>query len=250
MAMTDETLMAYADGQLSGEDAAAVDRAIAADPALATRVAQLADACQAVRQAFGAPAPVSAGLQANVLAMIAADTARRGAGTAPASNVVDLASRRKVVPLWQVPMAAMLALAVGAGSVWLGTRNEAVPGGLQVASLTEPAVAGALNSLASGESSAVGDGITMSLVASFRDDADRLCREFEQTSASGDGFTAVACRTDATWDLRFAVVTPPTDAGSYAPASSLVALDAYLSATGAGAPLSAEDEAAALQKLP
>ncbi|OYX25102.1 MAG: hypothetical protein B7Z10_07355 [Rhodobacterales bacterium 32-66-7] len=86
-------------------------------------------------------------------------------------------------------------------------------------------------------------------MSSFRDAADRLCREIEQRVADGTGVVAVVCREDAGWKVRLVVATGATDEGSYAPASSNETLDAYLSATEAGAPLSRTDEAQALQDL-
>ena len=62
-----------------------------------------------------------------------------------------------------------------------------------------------------------------------------------------DGLTPCRrLRTEAAWDVQLAIAA---DAGAegYAPASSLDALDAWLVATGAGAPLTLEDEAAALR---
>jgi len=246
MGITDETLVAYADGQLDGEEALAVERAIAGDAGLAAKLAMMVAARRAVRQAYASPAPVAAALDARVRALVAEDQARRQPRTA---TVIELASRRRVAPFWQVPAAAMLALAVGAGSVWLVTRDDAAPGGLQVAALSDPAVAQALDSLASGQTVEIGDGVAVSVVPSFRDDADQLCREFEQTVADGSGIVAVVCREDAVWDVRLVVATGAGDADSYSPASSMETLDAYLSASGAGAPLSASDEAAALQGL-
>jgi len=51
----DATLMAYVDGELDETDVAAVDRAIAADPALARQVRVLRDTTAALRAAFNAP---------------------------------------------------------------------------------------------------------------------------------------------------------------------------------------------------
>jgi anti-sigma factor RsiW len=248
MGITDEMLMAYADGQLAAAEAADVERALAEDESLAAKVAMLADARMAVKRSYGAAAPVPAALEAQVRAMVEADAARRQAPVA--SNVVDLAQRRRVVPFWQLPLAAGLALAVGAGSVWLASQQDSGgAGGLQVAGLTDPAIIQALGTLPSGEAVDLGNGARLAAVSTFRDEADRLCREFEHGRPDGDTVVAVACRDEAVWGVRFAIAAGAADSDSYAPASSLETLDAYLMATGAGAPLSAEDEAAALQAL-
>jgi anti-sigma factor RsiW len=249
MGITDEMLMAYADGQLAAAEASEVERAIAVDEALATRVALMADTRRVVQQAYGAAPPVSADLEARVRSMIAADAAaRQDKGR---SNVVDLAARRRVVPFWQLPLAAGLALAVGAGSVWLASQPGAERqqmAGLQVGTLADSAVTEALATLPSGAVVDLGDGARMTAIATFRDEADRLCREVEHDRA-GATVVAVACHEGGAWDLRFAIASAAADGDGYVPASSLETLDAYLVASGAGAPLSAEDEAAALRTL-
>ena len=248
MGITDEMLMAYADGQLAAAEASEVERALAEDESLAARVAMMADARMAVKRSFGTAAPVPEALEARVRAMVDADAARRQAPVA--ANVVDLASRRRVVPFWQLPLAAGLALAVGAGSVWLASQQGGgKAGGLQVAELTDPAIIAALGTLPSGDVVDLGNGMRLAAVSTFRDEADQLCREFEHGRPDGDTVVAVACRDDAAWDVRFAIAAGTPDSDSYAPASSLETLDAFLVVTGAGAPLSAEDEAAALQAL-
>lgn len=247
MGITDEMLMAYADGQLAAAEASEVERALAEDEGLAARVAMMADARTAVKRSYGT-APVPEALEARVRAMVDADAARRQAQVG--SNVVDLAARRRVVPFWQLPLAAGLALAVGAGSVWLASQQGGgTAGGLQVAELTDPAIITALGTLPSGEGVDLGNGMRLAAVSTFRDEADQLCREFQHGHPDGDTVVAVACREDAAWDVRFAIAAGTADGDSYTPASSLETLDAFLVVTGAGAPLSAEDEAAALQAL-
>jgi anti-sigma factor RsiW len=245
MGITDEMLMAYADGQLAAAEASDVERALAEDEGLAARVAMMADARMAVKNSYRSAPPVPEALEARVRAMVEADAARRQAPVA--SNVVDLAARRRVVPFWQLPLAAGLALAVGAGSVWLATQQDR--GGLQVAGLTDTAIIQALGTLPSGEAVELGNGARMAAVSTFRDEADRLCREFEHESVGAGTVVAVACRDNASWDLRFAIAAGAAETDGYAPASSLETLDAYMLSTGAGAPLSAEDEAAALRAL-
>ena len=59
---------------------------------------------------------------------------------------------------------------------------------------------------------------------------------------------SVACRSEEQWQVRFTVAAAGADDG-YAPASSLEALDAYLSAIGAGEPLSVDNEQTVLTTL-
>ncbi len=249
MAITDEMLMAYADGELSAAEASEVERALAQDEALAAKVALFADSRMAVRRAYAAPPAVPADLEVRVRAMAATDAALRQVRTTT-SNVIDLAARRRVVPLWQLPAAAAVALAIGLGSAWFaGQGGNGGAGGLQVAGLSDPAIVDALGTVPSGERMALGGGADFAAIATFRDGEGTLCREFEHDRAGGATVVAVACRAAAAWDVRFAIAATAADTAGYAPASSLETLDAYLSATGAGAPLSATDEAAALEAL-
>lgn len=221
MAITDETLMAYADKELPAAESIALAAQIAADPELARRV----EVFRASRKAFAGLAadPVPDALAARIRAM--APQPQQG-------NVVDLASRRRKVPLWQLPAAAAVALAVGLGA---GLTLMPQDG-------TEAQVAALLDTLPSGEVAEIAGG-QFAAVASFRTPSGELCREYEQTRGEVATVT-VACRTEAGWDTRLAVATSAGE--GYAPVSGIEALDAWLSATDAGDPLEAEDEAAAL----
>lgn len=89
------------------------------------------------------------------------------------------------------------------------------------------------------------DGGEIEAIASFRNAEGEVCREIELARGGGETVVSVACRAEDGWRSRFAVVTGAGGTG-FAPASSLDTLDTYLGAIGAGAPLSLEDEAAAL----
>jgi hypothetical protein len=248
MGITDEMLMAYADGELSAKEAGEVERALAADETLAEKVALFADSRQAVRGAYATLPAVSAELEARVRALAAANRAEPQAEAA-GSNVVSLADRRRKVPFWQLPLAASIALAIGAGSMWLLKSGDINSIELQIASLGDPEISSALSTVASGDRADLAGGAEFAAIESFRDGDGSLCREFEHSGKDGATVVAVACRADEGWDIRFAVAAMASETESYAPASSLEALDAYLSATNAGAPLSDQDEAAALEAL-
>lgn len=245
MAIDDERLMAYADGVLPPDEAAEVERAIAEDEGLATKVALFADSRAMVKRALGPASPVPDSLVSSIRAMAEADAAKRQP-PAGSAQVIDLASRRRTVPFWQLPIAASVALAVGVFGGWLGKPDSGGTGDLAVATIGEPALLEALAVVKSGETREIGEGIGFTAIASFRDGAGQLCREFEQDRAGGDTVVAVACRADEAWSVRFAVAAAASDDTGYAPASSLDTLDAWLSAIEAGAPLSEDEEAKAL----
>lgn len=244
MAIDDETLMAYADGALDADTARAVERAMAADEALAARVAAFADTRAAVKAAHAVPPAVPDALAARVRAMAEADAQRRAAPSG--ATVVDLAARRRAAPALQLALAASLALAVGGLSGWLLATDRSAPGGAGFAGLDDPGLAEALSTLPSGERAALPGGAELAAIATFRDGEGTLCREFEYDRGPVSTVVAVACRGEASWDLRLAVTAPAAEDGGYAPASSLDTVEAFLSATGAGAPMSAAEERAAL----
>jgi hypothetical protein len=246
MAIDDERLMAYADGELSAADAAEVERAMASDEAVAARVAIFADSRKAVKRAYGAPPPVSDALTARIKAMAATDAALRG--TAVEGNVVALAPRRRSVPFWQLPVAASVALAVGVLGGWMGKPGQTPDGALGIAGLGDLGLVEAMATVPSGERVEIGNDAVFAAIATFRDGEGRLCREFEHDRGTASSVVAVACHDDGAWQVLFAVAAAGGDEG-YAPASSLETLDAWLVATEAGAPLSDADEAAALSAL-
>ncbi len=244
MPITDEMLMAYADGELDAAEMAIVERALATDEGMAERVALFADTRRAVKDAFtAAETPAPADLVAKVRALAAASHT----ATVP-PQVIDLASRRKVAPVWSMAMAASIALAVGLAGGWYAGQGGQTADSLQLTALADPEVAQALGSVPAGERLALASGNAFTAIATFRTAEGDLCREFEYDQASGSTYVAVACTQSGTWELRLAVASV-ADAGGYAPASSLETLDAYLDATSAGQPMTAEDEAAVLSGL-
>jgi hypothetical protein len=102
-----------------------------------------------------------------------------------------------------------------------------------------------LSTLPSGQERRLADGPLLRTIGTFHTAAEgALCREFELDSAQ-NAAVIVSCRSAGIWRVAFSTSSTPTGDG-YAPASSLEALDAWLNAIGASAPLSAQDEARAL----
>ncbi len=249
---SDEILMAYADGELDADTRLALDAAMADDEELAGRVAMFADTRRIAKEAF-APMlkePVPQALEDRVRAMLAAAPSN----AATESNVVEF--RKPASPAgpaprqrWHLPLAASIALVAGlTGGYLIGQPQQSAPSGVRIAMLDNMAIAAALGSVPAGESRPIESAGQFKAIASFRDGGGQLCREFEFDAVQGSALVAVACNASGSWEVRFAVATAQADNG-YAPASSLEALEAYLGATGAGEPMAAADEAAALKAL-
>ncbi len=257
---TDAQLATFLTGTLEDEALIdAIEAAINADPALATRAEALASAepmDAAVREAF---APV---LDAPVPdRLIAAATPR-------AAEVVDLAAARaakSAAPLptpandtgrssWRWPqfgaMAASLALGVLIGGPLLKGGAEAPAGGSLV--LASADLTAMLDSAPSGQKTdlaALGEG---EVVLTFRNADGQLCRQFLIEGAGGTTSDALACAGSGAqkeWQIeaygrRAAPVGEMKLAGGDAAPAVVAAVDAMIDSD----PLTGADELAELGK--
>ena len=229
MQISDETLMALADHELDAQTARRVSQAVAADPVLAARLARFTETRRLLGDAARAP-QAGATAEDPLAAMIRASVTRPEEKPAPPLAAANL-NRRPV-------LAAAASMAIAAMGLGWWVWSDRQPDGLSLPELA------ALDSLPSGESRALGTGGELTMIASFRSSAGALCREFE-TSQSDNIRTVLACHDDDGWQQRFAATAKAGESG-YQPASGQGQIDEALAAIGAGAPLTPEDEAAAL----
>jgi anti-sigma factor RsiW len=256
----DEMLMRFADGELDTDEMAVIEEAMETDDDLVARVAMFietkAQAQAALKPLLDEPVPekLKAAVEGMVAAKRAEDAKAETVAAAGAATVVPFEARKAAqrpaaAPRWTLPLAASIAAVIG-GLVgyWAAGSSAPQPGGLSVAGVVDAAIGEALDTVLAGQEVTLADGGRFRAIATFRDDADDLCREFELDSADRSTVVSVACNDNGAWRVSFAVAAPG-DTGGYAPASSAEALDAYLSAIEAGEPLSAEEEAAALAEV-
>ncbi|WP_208349441.1 hypothetical protein [Pseudaestuariivita rosea] len=251
---TDEELMAYADGELDEARASQIDLALAADAALADRLAMFTGSRGAISDAYAPDLdqPVPDVLIARVHELDDKTRRKPDAVTqltgAPSTAPAPANTNR--TPMWQTAVAACVALVVGLGAGFMLTEKPSTnPASLQITELADPAIVQALTAAPSGETLILQGGHRFAAVATFRDAAGTLCREFEYDQATGRTIVSVACHRDNSWTVQFAVAAPAGNESGYAPASSMETLDTYLASTGADLPLSPEDEAEALRAL-
>lgn len=241
----DARLMALADGELGAAEAAVVAQAIAADPATARRFAVFADTRARLSAVAAAQDDVPDALRARVAETIATHAAARARDDVPepeGATVLRPVFGQRQTPIWALPLAASLALAVGVGAGFLARGPGAVA---PSAGFESAAVQDALGRLASGETMATGAG-DLRVLSSFRDGADTLCREAELRPTGGDGALGVLCRADdGAWRPELVLRQSAADGGMSA-ASGLGAVDAFLADIGAGAPLDPAAETRAL----
>jgi hypothetical protein len=233
---TDETLMAFADGELGPAEAASVAAAAAADPALAARI-------EGFRQSRARIAVLRRDTSVPD-ALVARIRALDSASAPSAAAQVMAFTPRPRAPLWQLPLAACVALLAGLaiGAFLPRTDDGAATGPalLALSGLDE-----ALPALPSGQSATLAGGARLTAISTFETETGDLCREIEIAAPEGATTAAIACRAPAGWETRLALAADG-GAGGYAPAGALDTLDAWLAANGAGTPLSPQDEAARL----
>ncbi|HEU4844094.1 MAG TPA: hypothetical protein VFT05_07510 [Burkholderiaceae bacterium] len=246
MSFSDETLMAYADGELSEPVRSEVERALGEDPALAARVARH----QALRaDVFAAFAPIA---EEPVPPALLAAAMPGKVGDLQAARVARAARAARAAPVrrWSWPewgaIAASLAVGVIAGSVVLGGRNTQ----LQLAAgsgADDVLVAhGRLDRALSRRLAGAGqddEGVKIGVTFAARD--GKLCRSF-----TADGAAGLACRSGDHWQLAVLAEAPKGAAGDYRqagsamPAAVLDAIDARI----AGPAFDAGAERAAQQR--
>jgi anti-sigma factor RsiW len=252
---SDEILMRFADGELDPETSARIEHALETDDDLLARLALFTET-RAQTQAALKPLldeQVPDHLVAAVQRMV--DEKRAGSNKTSPADVVPFRKRAHASPLngkWALPIAASLVAALlgGLAGHWLSSNNGRAADGLQVAGVGGgPALVEALTTSPAGtETRLPGSNQRFRVIATFRDSQETLCREFEVDSPDRSTVISVACHSDDQWRVSFAVVAPGNSDG-YAPASSTEALDAYLAAINAGAPMSAEEEEKALRTI-
>lgn len=249
MTISDETLMAYADGEADAATRASVETAMRDDPEIARRVALHRAMRETMRGAFAAAIeePVPERLIAAARGQTTPPTSATPSVVADLGRARDAAHRKAETPAtrrWQpAALAASLLLGLGVGYLtWhgSGTLIEADAGGL---------TAGA--ALAAALSSQLSDDRSPDLVAvtglSFRNTSGGYCRTFSLRANAASG---LACREGARWQINALVrsAIEPSDANFRTARSALPApIRSAVEALIEGEPLDRSAEIAARQ---
>jgi anti-sigma factor RsiW len=244
MQITDEELMAYADGELSPIEAKRIEAAMADDKVLAARVARFRAVRRALRTAYDSV--VSEPIPEHLRALLGDVAASEPITDVPPQSapVVDIGAAREKravrfgPPAWAA-MAASLVLGVIAGRALLPTQQDIFTSdGLYAA----PPLAEVLNTRLAGDVDNQRDATRIGL--SFQTADGDVCRTFTH-QARARVVSGLACREDSRWAVRMALTEPAVSetefrqAGSAAPAV-LEAVDALI----VGEPLDAAQERA------
>jgi hypothetical protein len=247
--LSDETLMAYVDGELPDVEAAAIALAAAHDPEVARRITLFKESSRIVKAAFDPDLdePVPQHLREAVLAL---ETPAAGTKRAPRRSWLDwLIAPGSLLPRPALAAAfgCLLGIALGWQLAAVLSAPDAAP---SLAASVAPLPAELLEVL---ERQPTGHPVLASLgartvhvlpLASYGDTA-LFCREVEVSSTLVDrseAVRAIACRTDGKWRLAAVAgsTAPRAQTDDYQPAAGSKDLAAAL---GFGEPLSQAAEA-------
>lgn len=263
--ISDESLMAYADGELSAAERRDIERVLAQAPEMRTRLDAFAGTGRHLSRLFDeamqSPVP-----QRLIDTVRSTPIGAKGADV----TIVDFAQARAAKRNWRVSTAISYAAAAcvafviagyGARHLLLDQQHAgSVPFGIAVTEqgqkIAGQDLAAALDTVvSSGEARKHDQGVAVTIkpVLSFATATGEYCRQYKVLRAAPQpSFAGVACRDGAAWRIEaheaFAA-KPGADsqivvAGSDNPASVEAAIDKLIS----GDVLSVEDEAAALQR--
>src|SRR5258706_8710492 len=214
MTISDETLMAYADGELDAAARAAVESAMREDPQIEMRVAAHRTLRRKVQAAYSAE--LSEAVPERLL------RAARTAAAAPGSKVVSLQDARVAMqrsasrallrqPQWRTAWASAASLVAGVGLgffMWGQTQSPLArnaPGAL----VAPGQLAKALSNQLAGEQSR-SSAVQMGL--SFRAKSGDYCRTFALSGAVSP--SGLACRQGAEWQGQAPTLEPGGAGGS------------------------------------
>ncbi|WP_332695033.1 anti-sigma factor family protein [Bosea sp. (in: a-proteobacteria)] len=242
--VSDEMLIALADGELAAAEADRLHAQIMDDPELAERFAILAET-RFLLEAEGEAKQEA--VPERFLSAIAAAEARPAAvqpkltviaGGAEAKPAGNLPPRAPRAP-WRLPLAASFLLVAGgvAGYLVAGRGGPDAGRGIAVAGLDRAALSAALDTVASGGAVALPGG-ALRIIASHKLADGRLCREYAVSGAGQgtSGWNGVDCRDGQGWRTEFVAATQP-EAPGYKPASGGALAEAFLLERGAEGPL-------------
>lgn len=264
--VSDEMLMAYADGELTSEESRALEQLLQQDPALRARLEPFVETRVRLTAAFEhtlrEPVPhrlVAAIRRAPVAGR--ASRARLSLGERIRNALTAAAAILAPANLGLIPsVAASMAglVLVGAAAGWIAARSTA-PSSLIEASgpdlVAAGALAHALEANPSGTASAGdGRGATVVPVLSFKTGSQAVCREYRVRTADADrDFAGLACRSaDGVWRVALHVETAKQVTASpgapyeTATASNVPAVDALVETMISGESFGQDDEAALL----
>jgi hypothetical protein len=257
----DETLMAYADGELDPVRMSEIKLAIANDDKALARVDAFRRSKIMARDAFDRPMHEQPP-QFLIDAIMKAPASRAKDKTSAAPTVMKLRRfARNETSLIALAASIALLAGIGIGVLIAGSdRDSPATDLLAVGPVPEVSpLASSLSRLPTGKSATIEggnfNGQSVTLLATFRDASGRPCREFEIGSGNANAQTAaIACRDGEGWSVRGVVqltlVSLPSPNRGFEPAGAegTDPLAGILSLIGAGPVLTPNEEAALISQ--
>src|SRR5262245_34466908 len=195
MNVSDETLMAFADGALAPEETARVTAAVDADPALARKLDRIRRSSNALKQAFAGQLDIETPQHLQDMLKAAQ---QRGA------NIISFPRSLRRPAAWITAAAACAALAFFAGRTSLGG------GAMMVADARGGLVArGELDRALDRQSSGAEEDARVGIAMSFPKEGGGYCRVFRTQTASG-----LACGEGGDWRIEALSTDATAPAGS------------------------------------
>lgn len=244
MNINDETLSAFLDQELPEQQMAEVRDAIAANPQLSERLAELANADALVKQHANAidSLPMPEAITAMLQQAPESSTESLSTSAQPTNKVVQLSAWRRSRD-WLSQHAAlaagvMLVIGFAAGNLTTSPPDSS----------SGEAVLAHLDTIPSGETVTVAPNTQILNRFTFMDQQGRPCRQYQLQSAETTTEN-VACRQQGQWQLE-AMARTPDQAGDlqYRPATGAAALDSVLDGMMAKGALSLQEEAQLMEK--
>lgn len=213
MKITDETLSAFLDNELSAQEMDSVRARIAEDENLANRLAELAAADTIVRDTYSSidDQPMPAAIT-DMIAKAAGKPEIAETASAQKTEQKKSTASAKILRLpsfgrQHLAMAASIAFAVGFGlSQLLDTQQAQVNASWQT-------LANALDTTPSGTAFALGKESTVTPQVTFTNAQGLVCRQY-QVQTPQNNTHAVACRGAYEWHQVAAMTTERTDAAA------------------------------------
>lgn len=232
MTLNDELIGAYLDGEMSAEERAELERALASNNGAATRLERLRGADELLRSAMRDGPAVSstdALLRKALIGEQADDDpiARRLlGGAAPPAPRTELWVRRAAA----VAAACLIGILAGRVGAPQGYVSADMRLGSEVSRILDSAPSGEFSPIARGE---------MGVALSFRADDGSLCRQF-RTQSGQSVSDAIACRDGEAWRLA-AQAAAPTPQGFQAASGAADPIAAAAESMGAAVLSDAEE---------
>jgi hypothetical protein len=248
--ISDETLMAYADGEVPLADRRALRKALAQDPSLAQRLESFLFTREPLARAYQdimrAPVPEY------LLQIVAGPDRTPRVG----SLLLNLARLARITAGFRVPvrsLATVSVLMIGVAVGWLLHPNAVIHQDLVIVEdgglIASPSLRYALEKTASGDEALVAGHplLSLKLKFSFLTHRDQVCRLYELVHGTNWRSAGLACRADGgVWrlEVQTAAVAYANAAGKYVPASDGAgAIDSTIGNIIKGIPLGKEEEA-------